>query len=86
VRLCGADAVKQYIDRRISENATQSDVEDWRFSQQLDTSIPYDLATETKRIFQRLRPYRQALENVLREMRGDSDYKDIDLSPYFDAA
>jgi hypothetical protein len=90
VKLCGADAVKRYIDRKIDENLTASDVDDWHFSQQLDPSIPYDLSSETKRVFQRLRPYRQSLENVLREMRGDStygsDYKDIDLSPYFDAA
>jgi hypothetical protein len=89
-KLCGADAVKQYIDRRIIENVTANDVEDWRFSQQLDPSVPYDLSSETKRIFQRLRPYRQALENVLQEMKADStygsDYNDIDLSPYFDAA
>jgi hypothetical protein len=90
LKLCGADAVTQYIDRRISENVTANDVEDWRFSQQMDPSVPFDLSRETKRIFQRLRPYRQALENVLREMRADSvygsDYKDIDLSLYFDAA
>jgi hypothetical protein len=90
LELCGADAVKQYIDRRISEKATESDVKDWRFSQHLDPSIPYDLSAETKRIFQRLRPYRQALENVLRAMNGNpdykDDYKDIDLSPYFDGA
>jgi hypothetical protein len=88
VRLCGADAVRQYIDRRISENVTANDVEDWRFSQHLDPSIPYDLSNETKRIFQRLRPYRQELENILLEMRSDSsygsDYVDVHLSAYFD--
>ena len=90
VRLCGADAVRQYIDRRISENVTANDADDWRFNQQLDPSVPYDLSRETKRIFQRLRSYRQALENVLREVSCDSaygsDYKDINLSAYFDAA
>jgi len=89
MRICGADAVNQYIHRRIRENITAEDVEDWRFSQDLDPSIPYDLPTETKRIFQRLKPYRQALEDTLQQMK-DSDfrdeYADINLSPYFDAA
>jgi hypothetical protein len=82
--ICGLDAVKQYIERKIREGST-TDAEDWRFSLQLDPSISYDLEGETKRIFKRLRPYRGALESVLKEERRDPDYKDIDLSRYFDA-
>jgi hypothetical protein len=88
VELYGADAVNQYINRRISENVNAQDVEDWRFSQNLDPSIPYDLAIETKRIFQRLKPHRQAIEDVLQEMKTSDfkdEYKDIDFGDYFDA-
>jgi hypothetical protein len=60
VKLRGADAVKRYIDRRISESTSPKDMEDWRFSQDVNTSLPYDLAGETKRIFQRLKPLRKA--------------------------
>jgi hypothetical protein len=85
VRLCGADAVKHYIARKISENATPRDVEDWRFSEQLDPSTPYDLEAETKRIFQRLMPYKNDLENVLADsVKSDPDFRDISLAPYFD--
>jgi hypothetical protein len=88
LRLCGSEAVGQYIERRISENITASDTEDWRLSQRFDLSIPYDLEAETKRVLQRLRPYRRELENVLQEMKSgpySEEYKDIDLSDYFDA-
>jgi len=84
ITLCGAGAVKQYIARKIGENVTPRDVEDWRFSENLDPSIPYDLEAETKRIFQRLRPYKNDLEKVLQEkMRYDPDFRDVDLSAYF---
>jgi hypothetical protein len=82
-KLHGADAVKTYIDRRISESSTPNDAEDWRFSQQVDPLIPYDLPGETERIFHRLKPYRQHLETSLDEMREDRDFKNLDLSRYF---
>lgn len=84
IRLCGADAVKQYIDRRICESITPKNVEDWRFLQQVDPLIPYDLASETKHIFQRLKPYRQHLEKFLDQLRGDVDFKNLNLAEYFD--
>jgi hypothetical protein len=86
VILCGADAVNQYIARKIVESVTSQDAEDWRFSQRVDPSLPYDLAGETKRIFQRLEPYRQHFDAFLAQMREDVDFNDIDLSEYFDEA
>jgi hypothetical protein len=89
VKLCGADTVSQYIDRRINCGTTVSDTEDWRFIKQLDPSISYDLSIETKRFFQRLSPYRQALVNRLRQFKensANSDYEEVDLSGYFDEA
>jgi hypothetical protein len=85
IELCGSDAVKQYVERKIREGNSTMEVEDWQFSLRLDPSITYDLAGETKRIFQRLKPHRQALEKILQGFRSDSDYKDIDLSSYLDA-
>jgi hypothetical protein len=86
IKLCGADAVKQYIDRRISERVTPEDAEDWQFSQQVDPLILYDLAAGTRQIYQRLKAYRRHLEDILNEMRkdGDVDFKCLDLSEYFD--
>jgi len=97
VELCGEDAVTRYIDhmineaqnrftnRTIGESETKMEIEDLRFSKEFDDlSAPYDLATEMKRIFRRLKPYKQVIENVLREKRGCPDYKDLDLSAYFD--
>jgi hypothetical protein len=92
LRLCGADAVKRYIDRRITENVTAEDVEDWRFSRDLDPLVDYNLPSETRLIFQRLKPYRQTLEDALQEMKTKrspdfrDEYKDIDLAAYFDDA
>jgi hypothetical protein len=100
VKLCGEDAVNRYIDHRIDETMklyndhrideaeAAMEEEDWRFSQKWDLSIRYDLPGETRQIFQRLRPYRREIENVLRVMRENKyykdDYKDVDLSGYFD--
>lgn len=84
IRLCGAEAVKRYIERRIAESITPNDADDWRFSQQVDPSVPYDLAGETRLIFQRLKPYRQQLEKILYGQRDDVDFKNLDLSEYFD--
>lgn len=90
VKICGSDAVQEYIHRRINEKVTPEDVEDWRFSLDLDPSLPYNLQSETKRVFQWLRPYRQAIEDVLRLVREegefDEEYEDMNLSLYFDAA
>jgi len=85
-KLCGADAVKEYVERKIREGNSAMEVEDWQFSLQLDPSIPYDLEAETKRVFKKLEPHRQVLEKALQGLQSDSDYKDIDLSAYFDAA
>jgi hypothetical protein len=86
MKLCGADAVNKYIDRRISESITQKEVDDWRFSQRVDPSISYDLAGETRRIFQRLKPFRQHLEELLDQQGADADFKNLDLAEYFDDA
>jgi hypothetical protein len=102
VRLCGEDAVKQYLDHLIkeagkrcidqmtSETETEMEIEDLRFSRALDSSLPYDLASGVKQIYQRMRPYREELEDALQQMKTKrspdfrDEYRDIDLSDYFD--
>jgi hypothetical protein len=84
VKLCGSASTSQYIERKIDRGTSAHDIEDWRFSLQLDPSVPYDLAGETRRVFQRLKPHRQALENIFHGFRSDPDYRHIDLSTYFD--
>jgi hypothetical protein len=86
LKVCGPEAVGEYINRKIIESKSAMEAEDWRFSQQADPSTPYDLASETRQLCQRLKLYRPALEGVLREMSDDADFKDIDLSDYFDGA
>ena len=75
--------MKRYLDLKISNSLKPGDIEDLQFSRDVDPSLPYELAGEMKRIFQRLRPYRQHLEASLDEMREDVDYKNLDLSTYF---
>jgi hypothetical protein len=77
--LFGAARVRQYIDTRITEAVNADDAADWRFVQDLVPSTPYDLADETRLIFQRLKTYRPNLKEVLQEVKEDPDFKDVDL-------
>jgi hypothetical protein len=77
--LFGADQVRLFIDRRIGESVTAEDAEDWKLIQQMDPLVPYNLANETRAVFQRVKYYRPELEAILRELRNDEDFKDIDL-------
>ena len=84
IKVCGSEAIEQYIARKITEFTSLKDLEDWRFSQDVDPSVFYDLASETESIFERSKSYRQYLEQVLDEMRKDEDFKNLDLSEYFE--
>lgn len=79
VLLCGANMVTQYIDRKINENVTTEDVEDWRLIQDLNPAIPYDLEDATRLIFQRLSVYKLYFAQMLQDLKDDPDFKDIDL-------
>jgi hypothetical protein len=87
VNLLGAEEVQRYIAGRICENVSIEDVEDWRFSQGVDPSDRYDLSNGIRGIFQRLKPYRNELEQVLQQMNSKfpGDYGDVDLSTHFGA-
>jgi len=81
-KLFGAQPVRRFIDSKIAEALDPSDADDWLFIQTIQTypSRSYDLAAETARLFQRLKPYRSELEKLLHQVREDPDFKDIDLT------
>jgi hypothetical protein len=81
--LFGAQRVRQYIDRKISERISKDDVADWRFVRTLIHSSSVDLVGGTQLIFEQLRDWRSELENVLQEMRGNPDFSDIDFDALF---
>ena len=79
-QLFGADRVRVHIDAMIAKRVTVGDAADWECIRGLATSIPYDLARETKLFFQSLKDYRSELEDVLRDLQsGDPDFADLDL-------
>lgn len=71
-KLCGAEAVRRYVDGKIEENANPDDVEDWKFVRGLDASVPYDLKRETRLLFQRLKGFRPQLNEALQLRKRDS--------------
>ena len=86
--LFGAEVVRQYIDTKIADPVDADDAADWEFVQEIDTSVPYDLAGETKLFFQQLKPYRPGLEEYLKipEVKNNPDFKYVDLDALFDGA
>jgi hypothetical protein len=82
-KLCGAEAVRRYIDGKIKENANPADVEDWKFVRGLDGSVPCDLTRETRLLFQRLKGFRFQLNRALRLRKhgsGDPAFDLVDLN------
>jgi hypothetical protein len=78
--LFGGEAVRNYIGARIAERMTAADAADWECIKGLVTSTPYDLASETKLFFPRLKGYRPQLKAALRHFRSDDpDFAEIDL-------
>jgi hypothetical protein len=76
-QICGADAVRAYIEGRIRESVQQLDREDWEFRARLDPSISYDLEFETKQTLLRMVPYLNALPDILQNHQDNTYYKDI---------
>jgi hypothetical protein len=79
--LCGAKAVNEYIESRISEGVTPEDAEDWQFVRDLRAAQPFDLLAQSRETFQRLSPYRAQIEKALARAGEDADFKELDLSP-----
>ena len=80
-QLFGADAVGKHIETKITERATEQDASDWDCIRGLVASAPYDLATETKRFFPKLKSCSWALHRVLRDVQpNDHDFEGVDLN------
>jgi hypothetical protein len=79
-QIYGVELVRQYISGKIVEHVTEGDAADWECIRGLATSIPYDLARETKLFFRRLKHYRSELEQILRNCKAEyRTYPDVDL-------
>jgi hypothetical protein len=84
VAFFGEQRVTQFIDEKIAEGITDSDVADWQFIRALTASSSVDLVVDTQRLFKRLKDYRSELESFLQEKKGNNpDFGDIDLDGYF---
>jgi hypothetical protein len=84
VHLFDEQRVTQYIDEKIREYVSDSDVADWQFARSLTPSDSVDLAGSTRMLFQRLKGYRAELEVVLQRKQRDNpeDFSDIDLDAF----
>ena len=74
--LHGSRPVMEYISCRISARVTDTDADDWRFVQSIDTSFPYDLAERTRPL---VKKYKAQLAALLQERGVDPDFADVDL-------
>jgi hypothetical protein len=81
----GEQQVTKYINQRIKEHVSDSDVADWQFIQTLTPTDSVDLVDDTRKLFQKLKDYRPELEGALREMKkcDPEDFGDIDLDAFF---
>lgn len=86
VHFFGEQRVSEHIDEKIAERVTGGDVADWHFIRTLTASSSVDLVGDTQRLFRRLKRYRSELETALREKKGNPDFSDFDLGPFFDEA
>lgn len=76
--LFGTEPVKEYIQERIKAHITCNDVDDWKFIQGIDLSIPYKLAEATKSLVQR---HRRQLEEFLKRCKNNEAGALRDLKP-----
>jgi hypothetical protein len=82
--LCGKESVQRYTQSRIDAATDAYDAADWKFVQGLDHSTPYDMKRETGLLLQRLRPYKETLEHLLRQRKDDDPaFSLVDLDSYF---
>lgn len=80
----GAERTRDFIDRNIVNPADGPDEEDWRFIRNIASSDSYDLQRETRRLFQRLAPYKRDCEAVLQERsKHIPELKHLDLAKLF---
>lgn len=86
-KLFGAEAVRHHIDARIGQRITAADADDWECIRGLVTSIQFDLATETKLFFPRLKDHMPQLQAALRHFQSDDpDFAEVDLNALLNGA
>lgn len=79
--LVGPEKTMSYIEERLAGASNDIDVADWKFIREVDASQPYDdLPGETRRLFQRLAPFRAELEKILSDAKKDPEMAALDLS------
>lgn len=79
--LFGTEVVGRHIEAKMAEFVTEQDAADWDCIRTLETQFPYDLATETKLFFLRIKDCRLKLARALHRLQktDDPDFKDVDL-------
>jgi hypothetical protein len=77
--LYGKEAVREYISGRIAAHITDNDAEDWKFIQNINSSVEYPLAEGTKPLAQR---FREQLELELLRKGNDQDFSDLDIGAF----
>lgn len=83
IHLFGERRVEEFIDQKMAEQV--ADAADWRFIRTLTPSTSVNLPAETKRLLERVRPFRSVLEDALQQAkdRDNPDYTNVDLSSFF---
>jgi hypothetical protein len=57
-KLFGRERVQQFVESKVAVATDKDEKADWQFIRGLDPLLPYDLAIETRLIFQRLKGYK----------------------------
>ena len=78
--ILGKERVQEYIRRRIAMPANESDRIDWEFIETIDPAAPYNLEEETYQLFRRIKRKKAELDFLLRNCKGNPDFKDVDLN------
>jgi len=78
--------IRQHIDKKIAQPATEGDARDWQFIRTLMPSMVVNLTSETRRLIERVKDYRPEIEARLHEKTQNPDYTDIDLNAFFTPA
>ncbi len=100
-KLCASEGVEQYIARKIEQSSRkidgsfildpkeiqdwQNEIDDWRFIGRLHGFAPCDLAARTNDAFRRLGARREELEKKLQDLKARPEFKEVDLSRYYQA-
>jgi hypothetical protein len=81
--ILGNEKSDEYIAFRQTRATKPRDIGDWRFIKTIDTTLPYDVASETRAIFNkygRIPAYRQEMERVLATLRKMPEVRNLMLN------